>query len=317
MSIKKRKSSVSDLNSSLSSNKHIRFQEIGSENHGIDNELERVLITPEKRAARTRKRPTKDIRNRIERALFQRLYLLDQYDISAPGDLGRSFSVLGSTGNTYNVNICRFPSCSCPDFGNGNLCKHILFVYLRVLRCPEDSPIICQSALLQDELASLFVPISKTSKTNSSNNRNTAITPPRSNSSFSSSMSSSSTSSSNRSAPIVISLVDSENESETKAETRITRVRSNPTIIDITSSSSSISMPNPIQSNDVEVDIDDDCECPICFEEMKSRKESIEKCTTCKNYLHSDCLKRWLRQSKTCVYCRSPWIPSAPLHIRR
>ncbi|CAI5508726.1 unnamed protein product, partial [Closterium sp. Naga37s-1] len=44
-----------------------------------------------------------------------------------------NFHVLGATGNVYTVTISQQPSCTCPDYGNGNLCKHVLFVLLRVL----------------------------------------------------------------------------------------------------------------------------------------------------------------------------------------
>lgn len=39
-----------------------------------------------------------------------------------------------------------------PRLANGNLCKHILFVNLRVLRLQSDSPIVWQRALLDDEV---------------------------------------------------------------------------------------------------------------------------------------------------------------------
>lgn len=110
----------------------------------------------ETRAIKTKHFMNQDTMTRIDRALKQRLYLLNQIDISTSSNLGRKYDVLGSTGNVYEVEISRFPSCNCPDFARGNLCKHILFVYLRVLRCQTRSPIIIQKALLQEELASIF-----------------------------------------------------------------------------------------------------------------------------------------------------------------
>jgi hypothetical protein len=56
-------------------------------------------------------------------------------------------SVLGSVGNVYDVVIDRQPSCTCPDFEksfNGP-CKHLLFVMVRVLKQPLNSPFIYQS----------------------------------------------------------------------------------------------------------------------------------------------------------------------------
>jgi hypothetical protein len=64
--------------------------------------------------------------------------------------------VLGSTGNVYKVRVGPIVSCDCPDAAKGNVCKHQLFVFLRVLRQPRSSELIYQRALLSSELASLF-----------------------------------------------------------------------------------------------------------------------------------------------------------------
>merc|ERR1719319_586063 len=99
---------------------------------------------------------TQAIRDRIARALGQRIFLIGRKDTSAEGSLGQEFTVLGSTGNVYKVKIDKHPNCDCPDHRKGNLCKHILFVFLKVLRTPRDSYIICQRALLQHELQEVF-----------------------------------------------------------------------------------------------------------------------------------------------------------------
>lgn len=70
--------------------------------------------------------------------------------------LSESFEVLGSTGNYYTVTICQKPTCTCPDFGKGNICKHLVFVYLRVLRIPQELPFWYQKALLTTELEVLL-----------------------------------------------------------------------------------------------------------------------------------------------------------------
>ncbi len=44
----------------------------------------------------------------------------------------------------YRVEVSRHPHCSCPDFARGHLCKHWLFVLLRVLRQSPDNPVIWQ-----------------------------------------------------------------------------------------------------------------------------------------------------------------------------
>jgi hypothetical protein len=94
--------------------------------------------------------------DRIRRAVTQRLYLMDEKDNSVPDSLARVYTVLGSTGNVYDVTVQKFPNCTCPDAERGNLCKHILFVFLKVLRLDRHSPLIYQTALLQSELQDMF-----------------------------------------------------------------------------------------------------------------------------------------------------------------
>lgn len=94
------------------------------------------------------------VSSRMDRALSQRLYLLDQKQVS---ETERTFSVLGSTGNVYDVSISRISSCTCPDFLKGNhLCKHILFVLTKALHIARTSPHVYQRALLGDELREIF-----------------------------------------------------------------------------------------------------------------------------------------------------------------
>jgi len=108
----------------------------------------------EKRASRYLSFPSQKTQDRIDRALNQRLYLINQNDNSTDNNLSKDYAVLGSTGNVYNVTIAKYPSCTCPD--SANCCKHILFVFLRVLKLDIKSPLIYQVALLQSELKSIF-----------------------------------------------------------------------------------------------------------------------------------------------------------------
>lgn len=49
-------------------------------------------------------------------------------------------------------------------------------------------------------------------------------------------------------------------------------------------------------------------DCSICFEEMKQGETFVQCITTCKNYFHSDCIKRWLETGHdTCPLCRGDW----------
>eukprot|EP00611_Tribonema_gayanum_P027067 TRINITY_DN6589_c0_g1_i4.p1 TRINITY_DN6589_c0_g1~~TRINITY_DN6589_c0_g1_i4.p1 ORF type:complete len:479 (+),score=164.23 TRINITY_DN6589_c0_g1_i4:36-1472(+) len=108
----------------------------------------------EKRQARFRGSCPMPIMQRIQRAATQRMFLLERRDLSQPENIHHEFGVIGSTGNVYRVQIASVPSCDCPD--RNPLCKHILFVYLKVLKQPLDSPHIYQAALLQSELQEIF-----------------------------------------------------------------------------------------------------------------------------------------------------------------
>eukprot|EP00439_Symbiodinium_sp_Y106_P032612 s1128_g3.t3 len=91
----------------------------------------------EVRKANFRRQPSIATCDRIDRALEQRLYLL-KLERPHAGGAGGLFHVLGSTGNVYTVHIGTKPSCDCPDFLKGRgPCKHILFIWLRVLRLEE------------------------------------------------------------------------------------------------------------------------------------------------------------------------------------
>ncbi|RIA88093.1 hypothetical protein C1645_806984 [Glomus cerebriforme] len=107
----------------------------------------------EKRLARHRTICTAQIQDRIYRAEVQRIYMVSRTRVN---ELRQEFAILGSTGNVYTVTITHLPDCTCPDFKKGNLCKHIIFVYLRVLRLNRNSPFIYQKALLSKELRSIF-----------------------------------------------------------------------------------------------------------------------------------------------------------------
>ena len=56
----------------------------------------------------------------------------------------------------YTVGVGARQVCTCPDFLRGNLCKHVLFVMLKVLKEPHSSPIVWQTGLAPSERASLF-----------------------------------------------------------------------------------------------------------------------------------------------------------------
>ena len=87
---------------------------------------------------------------RCERAMKQKIAV-----ISEDRSTGL-FRVKGKT-DEYEVKIENTPCCTCPDFQNRHRpCKHILFVYLRVLNVDAQNPLIWQRALLSGEVRTLL-----------------------------------------------------------------------------------------------------------------------------------------------------------------
>jgi hypothetical protein len=43
--------------------------------------------------------------------------------------------------------------------------------------------------------------------------------------------------------------------------------------------------------------------CPICYDDLEV--SFILNCPVCKNHVHEKCMKVWLENYDTCVYCRS------------
>jgi hypothetical protein len=109
---------------------------------------------PEKRLKRFRSSCPNGIQQRIERAKTQRMFLVQKDDEAQT--LTCQFVILGSTGNLYTVKIAKVASCTCPDHQKGNLCKHILFVLLKVMAINPSSPLIYQAAWLRFELQEMF-----------------------------------------------------------------------------------------------------------------------------------------------------------------
>ena len=117
--------------------------------------------SPERRLRPYRYRAPQSIMVKHERVMTQRMFLVERSGRKNEA-LEEEFSVLGSTGNVYNVNVrliprCSHPSssrryeadnsCTCPDFMKNRVhCKHILFVFLKVLKLPD--PLWYQAAFL-------------------------------------------------------------------------------------------------------------------------------------------------------------------------
>ncbi|KAJ4959365.1 hypothetical protein NE237_026476 [Protea cynaroides] len=86
------------------------------------------------------------IADRIVRAFRHRLRLLNRS--------GANFFVLGASGNVYTVILTATPSCTCPD--RTTPCKHILFVFLRVLGVSLDDACLRRRTLRLCQLSRLL-----------------------------------------------------------------------------------------------------------------------------------------------------------------
>ena len=174
--------------------------------------------------------------------------------------------MLGSTGNVYNVIIAKFPSCTCPDFARGHLCKHILFVFLKVLQVPRTSTLLYQKALLQSELRDIF---------------------------------------DNAPSRIIASVT---------AKKEVQQAYSTGGAAHTTT----VEEPTSTQCHEKMISTDKKeayGDCPVCFETMSADGEPTERCDTCRNCIHTDCLARWLLHSGTCVYCRTEWVRSCSSRV--
>jgi hypothetical protein len=165
----------------------------------------------------------------------------------------RKYAVLGSTGNVYDVKIGQIPTCSCPDCAKGRLCKHIIFVLVKVLHVPQDSELVYQDALLQCELGMIFNTAPKTAT----------------------------------------GLIQANNEV----------VEAYKKTFGFGEVSEEV---KPIVKTEL-IAKEAEGDCPVCFEDLAG-EEALDSCSTCRNFLHTGCLKRWLVVQKTCCYCRSDWV---------
>ncbi|SPO22981.1 uncharacterized protein UTRI_01659 [Ustilago trichophora] len=92
---------------------------------------------------------------RIAKAHHERLYLIHRYRDGV--QLKEAFDVCGSKGNVYKILIDRNVSCSCMDFKlRRQVCKHLLFVYIKVLRLASNLPVYSDIRLTQDQVQQVF-----------------------------------------------------------------------------------------------------------------------------------------------------------------
>eukprot|EP00466_Bigelowiella_natans_P011090 jgi/Bigna1/145760/aug1.103_g20468 len=106
------------------------------------------------RLAPYRPNPPHDFSERLDRALRRNLLLIDSKSRTA---VHKTFWVQGTSGGVQTIDVSSFPKCTCHDFQRGQLpCRHLLYVYLKVLGLSPNSPLIYQKALLHRELTKMF-----------------------------------------------------------------------------------------------------------------------------------------------------------------
>lgn len=105
------------------------------------------------RGSRYRAFPSHSVLDRLRRS-NQRLFMVKQKRVS---ESDVHFTIMGTNGNIYNTKINEQPNCNCPDFkkryeeGKVGPCKHLIFVFLRVLKLSQRDPSWWQIRLLPKE----------------------------------------------------------------------------------------------------------------------------------------------------------------------
>ena len=96
------------------------------------------VASPEKRLRKFRDHPPASYQSRYERAITQRMFLIDRRKKIGGDEYGtfqeEVFDMAGTTGNVYQVTISKVPKCTCPDARKNNMhCKHMIYVSLPCL----------------------------------------------------------------------------------------------------------------------------------------------------------------------------------------
>ncbi|CAI5467913.1 unnamed protein product [Closterium sp. Yama58-4] len=213
-----------------------------------------------------------------------------------------NFHVLGATGNVYTVTISQQPSCTCPDYGNGNLCKHVLFVLLRVLRVGEEDPRVWQRSLLSTELNELLDRIDALERRTlaAAAEGEEILASPAVREQFARIAGGASGSG-------ALGFTDSGSRGEGTSQAAVGETDLRP-------------KQRPIEGD-----------CPICYEPLGGEgvgkrgggkpAEAVVFCQRCGNNVHSDCFSRWKAAKRggmvTCVWCRAPWGDGSTAHRAR
>ncbi|WVQ98791.1 hypothetical protein IAU59_005922 [Kwoniella sp. CBS 9459] len=95
---------------------------------------------------------------KFKKAISQRLFMVAREKGGNGHQQYEDFKILGSTGNVYTTRICSKPKCDCPDylFNGRTICKHTIFVLIRVLKVPDESYLWYQPTLTASEIEQIF-----------------------------------------------------------------------------------------------------------------------------------------------------------------
>ena len=115
-----------------------------------------------KRGARQRSR-SRQFNNTLKRATQTDRHRIKLLSVLEEADLVRKYEVTSARDwlgyGPYSVSIGKTPSCTCEDFMKSRsvkICKHLIWVYVVVLGVDENSDILQQAALTEEEVGSIF-----------------------------------------------------------------------------------------------------------------------------------------------------------------
>jgi len=234
--------------------------------------------------------------DRLRRVGEQRMFLVDRRMIYAPGTgapsssslsteapaapaVAAEFDLLGSTGNVYTVTIGPRNRCTCPDYAKAAVCKHVLFVMLKVLRVPAAHPLLWQAALLPNELEYIFAHAPEPGAA----------------------------------AAGGVLASDAARAAVAAATGRALSIEPAP------DAGAGALPPPAAAGAPAATAHEPTADCPICYEELGADASALVSCGVCRNSLHAQCQEAWAvnkikgGRPADCVFCRAPWpvVPAA------
>lgn len=136
---RKKKSSTP---ASLRKRKHVEVTQDDDQNEPAESsgasKKQKKEALEEKRLKTFRSKAPQSFLQKLARAQTQRMIVIGRTRHGQGEELHEDIDIVGTTGNIYTVTIGRLPSCTCPDHGKGNECKHKVYALHTVLRAPTE-----------------------------------------------------------------------------------------------------------------------------------------------------------------------------------